>query len=245
MARKTLATFLLGCFLAVSAATDAGGMLEGPSLEASADINIISDYVWRGFILDDDPVMQQGVYVNAYGFSVSIWGSFDIDGNDSLSSDEVDYVIDYTREFNKLSLSAGHTYYDFPLAGAASKEFYLAAKLDTPLSPTLTWYRDYGKETSGGGDGDYIVLGTNHDFPFEIGSVTLNVSGHIGYNNKLFINGEGGDAALGIGLTIPLSDNCSLSSKINYSMPYGDLKDSNDGSQDDKLYGGFTLAFGL
>jgi len=221
------------------------GVLKDLPIEVSADIAINSKYIWRGFTLDDDPVMQQGIYVSAYGFTASVWGSFDIDADDSLNSDEVDYAIDYTHEFDKFSLSIGHTYYDFPPADTASKEFYVGAGLNMPLSPTLVWYHDYGEEDSGGGDGDYIVLGLSHNLPLGESPIALDLSGHVGYNHELFINGNGGDVAIGVGLTIPLTEKISFSPNANYSVLFGDLKDSNDGNQDDKFYGGFTLAFGF
>lgn len=247
--KKTLGVFLTVGILVLGLGSKAAYAEEGTPkvspVEVSADISVNSQYLWRGFLLDDDPVMQQGIYVGAYGFTASLWGSFDIGGDDDLNSDEVDYVIDYTREFDKLSLSVGCTYYDFPSADTFSREFYAGAGLDVFLSPTLVWYHDYGDEDSGGGDGDYIALGLSHSFPLGTSSVTLDLSGHAGYNNELFINGTGGDASLGIGLTIPLTEKISLNPNINYSTPFGDLEDSSDGNQEEKFYGGFTLAFGF
>ena len=219
------------------------GILYNSPIEISGDITINSKYVWRGFLLDDDPVMQQGVYVSGYGFTAGIWGSFDIDGDDVLSSEEVDYLIDYTKEFDILSISIGNTYYDFPQAGAASREFYVGVGFSLPLSPSITWNKDYEDEDSGGGDGDYIVLGLSHSLPLGESPITLDLSSHVGYNHELFINGDGGDIAIGVGSTIPLYNNCTLTPNISCSVPFGDLADSDDGNQDDEFYGGFTVAF--
>jgi uncharacterized protein (TIGR02001 family) len=220
------------------------GILETTDIQVSSDMGIYSKYIWRGFKLDDDPVMQSGIYTSIKGFTVSVWGSFDIGTDDELASDEVDYAIDYTYEFEDyLSLSLGHTYYDFPPADLFSKEFYIGLGFDVLLSPSLTWYRDYGDEDLGGGDGTYTVLSLSHSLPLGDSPVTLDLSGHAGYNNKLFIKGEGGDTALGIGLTIPLTEKITFNPNINYSMPFGDLKDSEDGNQEDEFYYGFTLAF--
>ncbi len=237
----------IGVFFSVSHvyAQEEKGILEGlsMSIEVSADVAIASKYIWRGFALDNDPVMQQGIYVSSHGLTASVWGSFDIDGNDSLNSDEVDYSIDYTHEFDNFSLSIGHTYYDFPGSDGASREFYLGGSLDTFLSPSLTWYHDYGNEASGGGDGNYVVLGLSHSSKLGKTPVTLELSAHVGYNDELFINGDGGDAAIGAALNIPLTEKISFSPNINYSIPFGDLKDSDDGNQAGKFFGGFKLAF--
>ncbi|MFQ5680768.1 MAG: TorF family putative porin [Candidatus Omnitrophota bacterium] len=245
--KKILVVFLLGCILslgvnAVNAYADEGVLKDIP-IEVSADIAINSKYIWRGFTLDDDTVMQQGIYISGYGFTASIWGSLDIDAKDDLNSDEVDYSIDYTYETDNFSVSAGHTYYDFPPADTASREFYLGIAANLLLSPSLTWYHDYGDEDSGGGDGDYVVLELSHSLSLGEAPITLDLSGHVGYNNELFINGDGGDVAIGAGLTIPLTEKCAFSPNINYSIPFGDLEDSSDGNQDDKFYGGFTLAY--
>ena len=250
--RRKLGILLTVCYLGVGikaanayAQEETEGVLKDSPIGVSADIAINSDYVWRGFTLDDDTVMQQGIYISAHGFTASLWGSFDIDSDDSLNSDEVDYTVDYTYGRDKFSLSVGHTYYDFPSADIATKEFYVGAGIDMLLSPNLTWYHDYGDEDSGGGDGDYVVLELIHSLPLGERATTVDLSGHVGYNDELFIGGDGGDAAIGVGLTIPLTENCSFSPNINYSVPFGDLEDANDGNQDNRFYGGFTLTFGF
>jgi hypothetical protein len=248
MVRKIFGYVLLGWVIAVGIKIVdiyAEELLEGSPLELSAEVSVYSDYLWRGFLLDSDPVMQQGIHLSAHAFTASIWGSFDIDSDDALNSDEVDYAIDYTYERDNLTLSVGHTYYDFPGTDGKSREFYIGGGLNLALSPSLTWYHDYGEEGSGGGDGDYIVLNLGYSFLLNESPITLELSGHVGYNDKLFINGEGVDVAVGCGLTIPLTDNCSLSPNIGYSIPFGDLEDTDDGNQDNKFYGGFTLTFSL
>lgn len=229
----------------VSSVCAEGGVLEDLPIEVSADVSIYSKYIWRGFKLDDDPVMQPGVYISSRGFTASVWGSFDIDSDDDLNSDEMDYSIDYTHNFDNFSLSVGHTYYDFPAADATSKEFYLGVGLNTLLLPTFTWFHDYADEDSGGGDGDYAVLGISHSFELTDNPITLDLSSHVAYNRGLFINGEGGDVGLGVGLTIPLTDKISVSPNVNYSIPFGSLEDGDDGNQDGEFYGGATLAFGF
>ena len=223
-----------------------GEEVENKSLpiEVSADISAYSSYMWRGFKIDGDPVVQSGISISGYGVTLSAWGDFATDTGDYglLKQEEFDYAIDYTYKFDKLSLSAGYTYYDFPSSETLSREYYIGAGLDVPMSPTLTFYHDYGKEECGGGDGDYIVLASSYSVPLG-NTVTLDLSGHIGYNNELFIEGEGGDMTLGFGFTIPLTEKLTFSPNINYSIPFGDLKDSDDGEQDNEFYGGFTLAY--
>lgn len=244
----TLTVFcFMGC-IAIGAfvgTVEGKGILEDTELELSSDITINSNYIWRGIKLDGDPVMQSGLYLSGYGFDLSIWGSTDMDGDDTLSSEEVDYQIGYTYSISDtpLSITGGYIYYDFPVGDSASKEFYFGIALDVFLSPGFTWYHDFADEESGGGSGDYLVAELSHSIPISDLPVTFDMSGHVGYNDELFINGSGGDVELGAGLTIELTEKCSMSPSLNYSIPYGDLGDSNDGGESDKWYTGVTLAW--
>ncbi len=250
--KKWLSMFLMvGQLLIVSVvyAQNEGDVCEGVlkglniPLEVSADTAISSKYIWRGFTLDDDPVIQPGIYLSAYGFSASVWGSFELQSNDALSSSEVDYAFDYTRDFGSFSLSLGNVYYDFPAADAFSNELYFGAGLNTFLAPRLVFYHDYGREGDGGGDGQYLILSLAHSLPLGNKGITLDLGGHVGYNRYLFINGEGGDAVFNIGITIPLAQKMTFIPNVNYSIPFGALKAADDGNQDAKFYGGFKLAF--
>ena len=221
------------------------GVLDKLDVEVSGTVDFYSQYIWRGFALDTDPVIQPGFSLSKYGFTLSWWGSFDVDNNDSLNSDESDVIIDYTKEFDNFSLSLGHTYYDFPGTGSYSREFYAGFALpDFFLSPSLTYYHDYGDEDNGGGDGDYLVLDVSKSFTVvDDPEITLDLGAHLAYNNELFIAGEGGDCLFSAGLTIPLKENLTFSPSINYSVPFGDLEDTNDGNQKERFYAGFSLGY--
>jgi len=219
-------------------------------LEVSADIAFYSDYVWRGFLLDDDPVIQPGVNLSAYGFSASFWSSFDVITDDALDSDEVDFTLDYTYEHDLFSLSAGHTWYTFPAADTDTQEFYIGGSVNVPifedivLSPGLKWFHDYGDTNDGGALGDYFLLDLGYSIPVADTGISVDLYNSVSYNNEFFINGDGGEYLVSAGLSIPLyKDNVKISPSISYSVPYGDLSDSSDGNQDDKLFGGATLSF--
>jgi hypothetical protein len=242
------AVFYAGCiilFLAAAAFSE-DGVLAGTPVTLSVQSGVSSKYIWRGFKLDGDPVLQTGVSAGAYGFTGTVWGSLDAVNDDALNSDEVDYIVDYTYAIDtSYSLSAGHTFYKFPGYDGESREFYIGAGMSTLLSPKLLWYRDYGDEENGGGDGDYYVLNLSHSIKAPDSSVSVDLSGHMGYNSGLFIAGKGWDAAFSAGLGIPLTSKCSLSPSISYSMPFGDLKDEGDGNQDNEFYAGALLTFNL
>ncbi len=254
--KRHLVIAILCCMATVlgGASGYADGILEelDLDLEISGTLDFYSDYVWRGFLLDRDPVIQPGIDISAYGFTFSFWSSWDTDNNQGAQSDEIDYVIDYTAELNNLlSVSLGHTYYDFPAANSYSREFYVGLGLsripglDLPVETSLTYYRDYGDPNNGGGLGTYVSLDMTYSLMLaeELG-ISLNLGYHYGYNRKLFIAGNSGyDMGFSVALTLPLTDNLTMSPSINYSLPLDDLEDTNDGNQPERFYTGISFAY--
>lgn len=226
--------------------------------EFSGDFNFSSIYLWRGIMLDGDPVVQPGFYIKSpvskFGrVKFGYWVSHETDKHDSLRSSEADYIADYTYAFDILDVSLGHTYYDFPDALPAdgapkgfSREFYAGltfAKLI--FTPCVYYYYDYGKKEEGGGQGTYTVLNLSYGVPVKVKEMTLSLdfSGHLGHNNKLYFPGKGGDAALSVGLTLPLTRHLSCKPNVNYSVPWGNLSDKTNGNQKDRFYGGIYLNY--
>lgn len=220
-------------------------------VSVSATTDYYSKYVWRGMLLDDDNVFQPGVELAIENFTIGFWGSWDIESEDSRSSDEVDGYIDYSfdlgfmgDEFKKIGMSLGHTWYTFPESNLNAQEYYVGFSVDTLLSPSVTWYHDYSDEASGGARGDYVIASIGHSVPLsEKYGISLDLGEEVGYNDKYFIAGEGGYSLSTIGLSVPLSDNVSMSASANYSVPFGDLKDNNDGNYDNEFYYGVGLAY--
>lgn len=218
------------------------GVLSGSGVSVSLSYDVYSAYVWRGFLLDDDAVVQPGASVSYGGFTLGIWGSTDINANDGSSSEEVDYYFDYTKEFDGFSLSIGNTYYAFPDADTSAEEAYIGIAFDCLLSPSITVYRDYGQEGSGSGKGTYVSFDVGHSL--ELSEFTaLDLGFHYGYNDKLFIAGKGSDILLTAGLSVTLAKDFSFAPVIAYSIPFGDLEDAGDGNQDEKFYTGVSLSY--
>ncbi len=218
-------------------------------LDVYGSFDIYTDYVWRGFVLDRDPVIQPGFGISAYGFTFDFWSSWDASNNDMTKSDEIDYTVDYTFDVaDNMSVSLGHIYYDFPAANAYTKEFYVGLgfteTFGLPVESSITYYRDYGDGNASAGLGTYISLDLAYSTTIvEDPEITLDLGAHFGYNRKLFIAGTGYDIGLTAGLTIPLTENLSFSPTINYSIPLSDLKAIGDGNQYRKFYTGFSFAY--
>lgn len=251
----------LGMVLCTGVLADEGTgkyLLPDLGIEASGDLNFSSIYMWRGIMLDGDPVIQPGFYLQSpeskFGrIKVGIWASRDLQKRDALNSSETDYIFDYTYSLPFCDLSAGHIYYDFPDYSDAdgspkgfSREAYLGAALSKLLlSPSVYYYYDYGRKSDGGGEGSYTVLNLAYSIPLKLSkySCSLDLSGHAGHNNKQYYRGKGGDAAVGVGLSVPLAKNLSCKPNINYSLPWGNLSDKNNGNQKNRFYSGIYLNY--
>lgn len=232
---------------------------------ASADISVLSKYIWRGYELSDDSlVVQPSVTVGYKGFSMNVWGNLDsaFDDRDPLTDDESDWTetdltLSYDRSFGPVSAGVGYIYYS--LRGADTQEVYLKAGLKVPLSPTITVYKDIAEF-----NGWYINLGLSHSFALPE-NISLDLSGGVGYyystdnafvryNNQLVATTERyrtmHDGVLKAGLTIPLNKHLSLKPSLTYSFPLSDNADNlltatSFSGRSDFLYGGITLSLGF
>jgi hypothetical protein len=226
--------------------------------EVTADVNYSSIYMWRGIMLDGDPVLQPGVYIKTpeskFGrVKIGYWRSFPLGTKDSLKSKEIDYIFDYTYNFKDFDISVGYTYYDFPDAYPAdgdhkgfSREVYVGFALPKLfLSPSVYYYYDYGKKEEGGGQGSYTVLNMAYSKPFSVRKVamSLDLSGHIGYNNKLYFRGKGGELGITAGINVPLGKHAAIKPNISYALPWGNLSDKYNGNQKQRVYSGVYVSF--
>jgi hypothetical protein len=242
---KTLSPWMLLVFcldLSVHGEETVADVISGSGIGISGSLDFYSQYVWRGFLLDSDPVIQPGVGISFAGLTLSLWCSFDAAADDAAMSSEVDYAVDYTYETGKISLSIGNTYYTFPEYDLKSMEAYIGIEITTIGSPTLTAFYDYGDETAGGADGIYISLDISHSQPIYM-DITLDVSTHVGYNHQAFISGDGYDIALSGGMTIPLFEGLMIKPSVTYSIPLADLKEETDGAQKAEIYFGASLGW--
>ncbi|MFA6378601.1 MAG: hypothetical protein WCX16_02335 [Candidatus Omnitrophota bacterium] len=211
-----------------------GDAFKKADIQVTGSTSIYSKYMWRGFRLYDGYVNQPSININAFkDWNLNVWGSYGVSNyTDAPNANETDTTLTYTHKFenlklgslalNPVSLTLGYIYYDFSGAGTFSKESILGLGYDTFLSPTVTWYHDHGRESQGGGDGDYLVLNLAKSLEIVPSyGVTLDLSGHVGYNKHLFIRGEGGDVLLTAGVTVPLTKNLKFSPSVNWNAPFG------------------------
>lgn len=224
----------------------------------SADYAFYTQYVGKGFTWDKDPVLQAGFYLGFKGLTLTVWNSQDIRNQEEANSDEVDYVAEYAYAIDKLKLSIGHAYFDYPGSNRVaigddsydytnkySKELSVGIAYDTFLSPSLSWKHDYSNEDSGGAKGDYVAIALAQSFPITK-AISADLSGHVGYNDGYYIDGTGGDVGLTAGLSIPLTEKLTFKPNVNYALPYGDMtNDEKNGGYDNdsKVYAGVVMGY--
>jgi hypothetical protein len=143
-----------------------------------------------------------------------------------------------------VTLGVGHTWYDFMETQTSSKEFYVSASLATLLTPTIAFYHDYedGKDLNSDGDGNYYTLSLAQSIPL-CEYITLDLSSVFGYVDGQWLSGEGYHVTPKVGLTIPLTASLSAKPSVGYNIPLEDLEDPAVGNQDDKFFGGVSLAY--
>ena len=216
----------------------------------SADMALVSKYVWRGQNVTDGLVLQPNVAVGYEGFSAGVWGNWEMEDVNGRQGDftELDYTFGYDFQWEMLSVSTGYIYYDFPGGGPDTQELYLGLGLDVPLNPSVTVYWDVDQA-----NGTYIAFGLGHSFEeivrfddntamgMDLG-VTLG-HGSPGYNEFYFGEDDPafGDLTLSMGLPIGLGDKVTVTPNLNWST----LLDSGirrGATEDDNVFGGVTVS---
>ena len=106
----TAAVLALACVLA-------GPARAQDEVAVSVGADIVSDYVWRGQVMNDDGALQPWADVGYGGFTLNVFGSIDLDDtpNDAQwEFSEVQVNASYTIPINTYALDVGAIYYNYP-----------------------------------------------------------------------------------------------------------------------------------
>ncbi len=233
---------------------------EKPSADLSVDV--LSQYVWRGFALSNDSVViEPSMTVSYLGFYVNFWGNYDTDQdtNDEAKWNETDFTFGYTYDQlpYDLALDVGGIYY--ALDGTKdSFEIFLGLSGTCPVTGAslgLTVYREISHYPAW-----WVELSAGKDFALPWRESTLSLSASAMYldskdNGAYPDPDDPGDEfsgwlylQLGVEVSVPLGQYFSLTPKVYYNFALtGDAKDLlSDGSWDnnhDHFYGGINLDF--
>lgn len=225
---------------------------EETEVSGSASVDIMSNYMWRGFKLSNSYVVQPSVGVTYGGFGVNLWSNWDSDWDDQGELTETDLTLNYTFSIDKVELDVGYIYYGLE-AAADTQEIYVSAGYDICFNPALTIYYDFDE-----GDGAFIVASVEHDIELTK-DAALSLGGSISYNagNQVMGTDAGGDefnafynGEISVSVSFPVGKNITIGPMIAYSLPLSDdAEDSIEALNDDEdssiFYGGvsFSLSF--
>ncbi|MDZ4197791.1 MAG: TorF family putative porin [Kiritimatiellia bacterium] len=195
--------------------------------DASVDVGVFSKYVWRGQVLNEDPVVQTALSVDAgNGLSFQVWANLDLtdihateDSNPKNEFTEIDLIVSYALPLEgPVGVALSFTEYTFPAGGESTREAAVAITTDLPLSPSLTLTYDFGAV-----DGFYASLGVEQSFDLT-DPLTLTLAASVGaansdYNEAYFgvSRNRANDGNLSATLDFAVTEFLTLSGAAQYS----------------------------
>jgi uncharacterized protein (TIGR02001 family) len=244
-----------------------------PLAAAAADVtlqaDVLSAYVWRGQVYNDEPVVQPSLTAETdFGLSFNVWGNYNTTDRFSPETDkefsEVDFNVAYSRTVSFLTLGIGYYEYLYmhqvgfdeaqsnvvPVAG--TREVYASVGLeDVILAPTLTVYYDFDEV-----DGFYGNIGISHSLDLTT-ELELDLSASVGaadaeYNQVYFGVDEDAlnDGNVKLGLCYTLTPSFKVSGYVQYTKlldsdieDAADAEDSGFYNDGDIISGGASVAY--
>ncbi len=229
----------------------------------AVDVPVVSAYVWRGQVLNDEAVAQPGLTGTIGGFAVNAWSSMDLTDNPNSSGefDEMDWTVSYSKTVGKFELGVGVVQYTFPNSTIETEaddgtttvedypgtvEVFASVGVDVLLAPALAVYYDVDEI-----EGLYAVASVGHSFAL-MDKVGLDLKASLGFGDADYNAGYFGlddaalnDLVLSAALPIAVTENLSLTPSVSYMMlPDSDLEDAAEAAygEKDSVYGGVTLS---
>ena len=219
----------------------------GSGFKGSASIDVMSNYVWRGFKLSNSYVIQPSVGITYGRLNTSLWSNYDGDWGNRGELTETDLTLSYTLSSGDITLDVGYVYYGLESADD-TQELYISAGYDLAVSPAITVYYDIEE-----GKGAFIVasmgysIGLSDSAGIELGaSVGYNADSEYSVGNYTgFHNGE-----ISASIGIAIAEGMSIGSVLTYSFPLSDEAEAvieaiSDDAQSSILYGGVNMSLGF
>jgi hypothetical protein len=235
-----LGCMVAGC-MAVGTVRAAEAETAVPVVSVDADLPLYSAYVWRGQVLNDEPVFQPALNLTKGGFGFNAWGNCNLTDTDMGKPDfsEIDLTLSYGRKVEQVGYGFGLIEYLFPhqtlsegdriIAYPGTREVYIRLSLpDLAVVPTISVYRDIDEAK-----GTYASAGLSYSREFGK-KLTFELTASLGiadkdYNafyfgvDKTLLN----DLTIGAALTCKLRDNLSITPGLSYArFPDADIRES-------------------
>lgn len=232
--------------------------LTAEKIEVDATFGLWTDYVWRGLVINDQPVLQPSLTLTlplsqAGALALDLWGNFDLTnflGTKGKFS-EVDITASYLHSFKSLQLEVGFIHYTFPFTGSdPTTEVYFSAGYVPrviPLSFTLGLYYDFMEI-----DGFYGSVGVESSINLtQKLSLTTELSAGYGdadFNPGYFGASDSGfvDGVVSLALDYEVSSYFSLAAGLQFMHLIGStLRASVPNQQRDKLTASLSASYGF
>ena len=177
---------------------------KGLPISVEVSVDVLSEYMWRGQICNDNPVWQPSVTLGYdmgdYGsIGANIWSKFDLTHKRNTTRmsgglQEIDYTLFYDISLAGFDFEFGHVWYTFPDHGNKSKDRYCGTGSDLYasvsyandyLTPTVAVYWDYNDNQDNDPKYMYFTFGVEHEFAIT-DDFALTPNASLGVGNSTF-----------------------------------------------------------
>ncbi len=122
------------------------GQSDAGAVEVTAETALLTAYVWRGQVLNNDFVVQPQITLAKDNLSFNVWGNYDLVDNYIGSHgdfSEIDLSLAYTLpiDINEMAFDVGVINYNFPANGTGGKGALSTTELFA--SATILSWKDY------------------------------------------------------------------------------------------------------
>ena len=238
---------------------------EGTAVSASVDLAVLTGYLWRGMLINDEPVFQPSLTLDYRGFSLNVWANYDFNDSDEAPAfTEVDYSASYSFEFGRFAASLGYSLYDYPNSyeevededgtlsrHAVDSTHQVFGYIEIPgldVVPSVTVEYGFGREET-----LYASFGLLREQPIAE-TLTAEVSAGLGWGSRAYHRDQLeadrsalSDATLGVGLVWTPVDPLAVAASLAYSYfvseTISDAAAACGYDAPDALVGGLTLSY--
>ncbi len=265
-----LAGLLAGQVCGAATAPEAGAVeaeTDEAVLTGSVDLTFLTGYLWRGMLINDEPVFQPSLTLDCRGFSLNVWGNYDFTDNYSEEAPaftEIDYSASYGFAFDRFAASLGYSLYTYPNtyeevededgttsrhhADSTHQVFGYLEMPDLEVVPSVTVEYGFGREET-----LYAGFGLLREQPITE-TVTAEVCASLGWGSRayhrFYLEADRSalsDATAGVSLiwspTEPLAVTASLVYSYFVSETLADAAEAYGYDSPDALVGGLTLSY--
>jgi hypothetical protein len=168
-----MAAAVIGVLIGLTAAV---AFAQPPTI--TLDVPVSSDYVWRGQVYDDEPVIQPSLAMEVDGFGLEYWQNYSTK-DDVLN--EYNITASYTREFGPVSLSLGLINFDYPnTADPSTQEVFIGLEMEGLISTFITAYYDINET-----EALYAELGASYSYQL-VDKVSIELAVSMGVGDEAY-----------------------------------------------------------